>query len=123
VADMQRIEQVLFNLFDNAVKYSPDGGTIRVELEASATHALVTVSDQGLGIPSEKLPFIFDRWYQAHHGTHGDYGGMGLGLYICKEIIERHGGHMWAKSDEQGGSTVGFALPLRPAHATALDSA
>ncbi len=114
VADMQRIEQVLYNLLDNAVKYSPDGGVIRVELEASPTRALVTVSDQGLGIPAEKLPYIFDRWYQAHHGTHGDYGGMGLGLYICKEIIEQHGGNMWARSDEEGGSTIGFVIPLCP---------
>ena len=123
VADMQRIEQVIYNLLENAAKYSPDGGVIRVELETSATRALVTVSDQGLGIPAEKLPYIFDRWYQAHDGTHGDYGGMGLGLYICKEIIERHGGYMWARSDEQGGSTVGFAIPLRPSQSASLEQA
>jgi two-component system phosphate regulon sensor histidine kinase PhoR len=123
VADMQRIEQVIYNLLENAAKYSPDGGVIRVELETSATRALVTVSDQGLGIPAEKLPYIFDRWYQAHDGTHGDFGGMGLGLYICKEIVERHGGYMWARSDEQGGSTIGFAIPLRPPQPASLEQA
>ena len=114
VADMQRIEQVLFNLLDNAVKYSPNGGVIRLSVEVEEQRARVTVADQGLGIPQEKLPHIFERWYQAHFDTHGDYGGMGLGLYICKEIVEQHGGYMWAHSYGQGGSSIGFALPLFP---------
>jgi PAS domain S-box-containing protein len=114
VADMQRIEQVLFNLLDNAVKYSPNGGVIRLSVEVEEQRARVTVVDQGLGIPQEKLPHIFERWYQAHFDTHGDYGGMGLGLYICKEIVEQHGGYMWAHSYGQGGSNIGFALPLFP---------
>jgi PAS domain S-box-containing protein len=123
VADMQRIEQVLFNLLDNAVKYSPDGGTIRLRVEIEEQRACVTVTDQGLGIPQEKLPHIFERWYQAHFDTHGDYGGMGLGLYICKEIVEQHGGYMWAHSYGQGGSSIGFALPLSPPSRGRADAA
>jgi signal transduction histidine kinase len=80
------------------------------------------VSDQGLGIPQEKLPHIFDRWYQAHYDSHGDYGGMGLGLYICKEIIDRHGGHMFAESSANGGSRVGFTIPLRTTTSTVYHS-
>lgn len=112
-ADMQRIEQVLFNLLDNAIKYSPGGEAIAVELVEDDTNAIVTVTDRGLGIPADKLPYIFDRWYQAHWDTHGDYGGMGLGLYISKEIVEQHGGRIWAVSDEHG-SRIGFTIPRRP---------
>ena len=113
-ADMPRIEQVLYNLIDNAIKYSPDGGTVRIAVDCVDDNARVVVHDQGMGIPSAKLPYIFDRWYQAHYSSHGDYGGMGLGLYICKEIVERHGGTIWARSDERGGSSIGFTIPLRP---------
>jgi signal transduction histidine kinase len=102
----------LLNLIDNAIKYSPGGGAIRVEADVEAEQAVVLVHDEGLGIPQEKLPHIFDRWYQAHLNTHGDYGGMGLGLYICKEIVERQGGVIWAESTENG-SSIGFSLPLR----------
>lgn len=118
LADLQRLEQVLYNLLDNAVKYSNAGGHITVETRLHEDRVQVTVHDQGLGIPADKLPHIFDRWFQAHFSTHGDYGGMGLGLYICKEIVERHGGWMWATSPEAGGTVVGFAIPREPVGAT-----
>jgi PAS domain S-box-containing protein len=110
--DQQRIEQVLGNLLDNAVKYSGTDAPIVVETSADDTFASVTVRDQGVGIPVEKLPHIFDQWYQAHYSTHGDYGGMGLGLYISKEIVDQHGGRMWADSSPDGGTTIGFTIPL-----------
>jgi PAS domain S-box-containing protein len=112
--DHQRIEQVLENLIDNAAKYSSSESTIVIETTTEDDYACVTVHDTGVGIPAEKLPHIFDQWYQAHFTTHGDYGGMGLGLYISKNIIDQHGGYMWAESSEDGGTTVGFAIPLHP---------
>lgn len=111
-ADYERLEQVLLNLIDNAIKYSAPGETIRLATSIQNDEARVGVHDLGVGIPGDKLPHIFDRWFQAHYGTYGDYGGMGLGLYICKEIIEQHGGHMWAMSSTTAGTTIGFALPL-----------
>jgi PAS domain S-box-containing protein len=112
MADYARLEQVLLNLVDNAIKYSSKDGTIRLASELLPGRVRVSVHDHGVGIPENKLPHIFDRWYQAHWGTHGDYGGMGLGLYICKEIIEQHGGHMWATSSGAAGTAIGFVLPL-----------
>lgn len=110
--DPHRIEQVLKSLLDNAEKYSAGMGTIAVTTSTDDRYAFVKVNDRGVGIPAEKLPHIFDQWYQAHFTTQGDYGGMGLGLYISKEIVEQHGGYMWAESSAHGGTTVGFALPL-----------
>ena len=111
-ADYARLEQVLRNLVDNAIKYSSKDGTIRLVSELLAGQVRVSVQDHGVGIPENKLPHIFDRWYQAHWDTRGDYGGMGLGLYICREIIEQHGGHMWATSSAAEGTAIGFVLPL-----------
>jgi signal transduction histidine kinase len=112
MADYARLEQVLLNLIDNAIKYSSKDGTIRLVSELLPGQVRVSVHDHGVGIPENKLPHIFDRWYQAHWGTHGDYGGMGLGLYICREIIEQHGGHIWATSSAAEGTAIGFVLPL-----------
>lgn len=113
-ADQARIEQVLQNLFDNAIKYSPDGGQITATVHTIDRTAYVTVRDQGIGIPRDKQPRIFEPWFQAHGNTVGDYGGMGLGLSISREIVERHGGRMWLESIEDQGSLFGFTLPLEP---------
>lgn len=120
-ADQHRIEQVLINLVDNAIKYSPGGGPITLDARLEDAQVVVSVRDEGLGIPVEKLSRVFDRWYQAHAGTSGDFGGMGLGLSICKEIVEQHGGRIWAEAAERG-SHIRFTLPLaagadRPASA------
>ena len=112
-ADQLRLEQVLYNLLDNAIKYSPGAGSIQVIAGVAGDAVRVAVHDQGVGIPADKLRHIFDRWYQAHHGARGDYGGMGLGLYICSQIIERHGGQMWATSTATTGTSVGFVIPLQ----------
>lgn len=114
VCDAHRIRQVVENLLDNAIKYSPKGGSIDVALSIHNQLAQVIVRDHGIGIAPEKQPHVFDAWFQAHGDTVGDYGGMGLGLNICKEIIERHGGRMWLESAEGQGSLFGFSLPLPP---------
>ncbi len=111
-ADRGRLEQVFTNLVSNAVKYSPHGGKIEVEVDRNHAEAIVMVKDHGIGIPKSKQDKIFDQWYQAHSGSSVAHGGMGLGLYISHEIITRHGGRMWVQSEEGQGSTFYFSLPL-----------
>lgn len=112
LGDALRIEQVLQNLLENAIKYSPEGGLIDVSVGVDQGMACVVVVDQGVGIPPDKQAHVFDAWFQAHGDTIGDFGGMGLGLNICKEIVERHGGQIWVESDPHQGSHFGFTLPL-----------
>ncbi len=111
-ADRYRLDQVLTNLIDNAMRYSPVGGDIDVEVTVRDGQAAVSVRDYGVGIPKEKHKHIFERFYRAHTGTPFDYGGMGVGLYICKEIIARHGGKIWFESEEGKGSAFYFSLPV-----------
>ncbi len=112
LADRERIEQVLLNLFDNAVKYSPRGGDIEARVERRDGEAVVAIRDHGLGIPREKQARVFERFYRAHAGTHDDYGGIGVGLDTSHGIVARHGGRMWFESEEGLGSTFFFSLPL-----------
>lgn len=108
--DAARLDQVLQNLLTNAVKYSPDGGTISVRVESDGTTATVSVRDPGLGIPAADLPRLFERYYRVA-GTR-KLEGTGLGLYICQGIIAAHGGHLWAESEGPGmGSVFTFSLP------------
>ena len=109
--DPDRLGQALANLLDNAIKYSPQGGDVDVAVEARAGEAVVSVTDRGVGIPREKQRRIFEPFYRAHTGTPHDYGGMGVGLYITREIISRHGGRIWFESEEGRGSTFHIALP------------
>jgi signal transduction histidine kinase len=113
LADPGRLEQVWSNLLDNAVKYSPRGGDIRVRLEATDDDGFeVSVSDSGIGMPAGAEGTIFQPFSRATNATAGQFAGMGLGLYICRKIIERHGGRMWAKSPgENHGTTVRVWLP------------
>ncbi len=110
--DELRIEQVLQNLLENAVKYTPTGGVITTTIAVLDTMVHVTVRDTGVGISAEKQLRVFEPWFQAHTDSIGDYGGMGLGLSICKEIVQRHGGRIWVESEESRGSLFGFSLPL-----------
>lgn len=112
VGDRDRLEQVASDLIDNAMRYSPDGGDIEIEVTAFGDNAVVSIRDQGVGIPKAKQGRIFERFYRAHTGTPYDYGGMGVGLYICREIASRHGGRIWFESDEGKGSTFYLSLPL-----------
>jgi signal transduction histidine kinase len=102
--DPLRIEQILVNLLDNAMKYSPDGGVIEVDIYSQNNEVYVSVTDPGVGIPPERRARIFERFYQAH-GT-GHLGGMGLGLYISRQIADLHGGTLTAEFPESGGTRM-----------------
>jgi light-regulated signal transduction histidine kinase (bacteriophytochrome) len=110
-ADRDRIFQVLSNLVGNAIKFTPEQGSIRVRAEALNTGVLVTVSDTGPGIPADQLDNIFDRYWQARRS---DQEGSGLGLFIAKGIVEAHGGRIWAEDHLGGGATFTFQLPRVP---------
>ena len=111
--DELRLEQVLQNLLQNAIKYSPDGGTVRVEVRRlNDMQATISVSDQGMGIPSEAIPLLFSRFYRAESPSAKQISGIGLGLYVVKEIVTMHGGAIEVASTEGKGSTFTFRLPL-----------
>ncbi|MCL5958116.1 MAG: cell wall metabolism sensor histidine kinase WalK [Chloroflexi bacterium] len=110
--DRDRLEQVMAHLLENAIRYSPKGGDIDVEMVVRDGEAVVSVRDYGLGIPRDRQKHIFERFYRAHTGTPYDYGEMGVGLYISREIITQHGGRMWFESEEGKGSTFYFSVPL-----------
>ncbi len=114
VADRERIERVIENLLENAVHFSPNGGEVRLRVEALDGLAHVSVADGGIGIPPERQQHIFRRYYRAHAGTPDDYGGLGLGLEVSRAVVERHGGRMWFESRPGAGSTFHFGLPLPP---------
>lgn len=111
-ADRERILRVLTSLLDNAIRFSPAGGPVQVRVESQGGEVVVSVTDHGLGIPPERQPRIFERYYRAHAGTDQDYGGLGLGLDMSREIVTRHGGRMWFESVPGQGSTFHFSLPL-----------
>jgi signal transduction histidine kinase len=112
MADRARISQAINNLLDNAIKYSPNGGTITVELLRHATAVMVSVKDQGVGIPPEKLKLLFTKFYRADEFLKLAVRGTGLGLALCKYIVEAHGGRIWVESQEDLGSTFSFTLPI-----------
>jgi two-component system, OmpR family, phosphate regulon sensor histidine kinase PhoR len=110
-ADPLRIEQVIANLVDNAIKYSPHGGEIRVRVEANTGDELVvTVADQGQGVPPQHVQHLFERFYRVD-AEGRRVKGVGLGLYICKSLVESHGGRIWVDSEPERGSTFAFTLP------------
>jgi len=111
VADRDHLEQVLNNLIANAVKYSPDGGTITITVRSEGDGAALSVSDMGIGIPEEELSSVFGLFYRSPDRRARDVGGMGLGLYISKEIVDRHGGRIWAESTVGKGTTFHVRLP------------
>jgi PAS domain S-box-containing protein len=111
MADEERIGQVLDNLLSNAVKFNQPHGQVMLRLQEQDSEVRVEVEDTGIGISAEKLARIFDRFYQADGGTTRRYGGMGLGLSICREIIEAHGGRIWGESEVGKGSRFMFTLP------------
>jgi two-component system sensor histidine kinase VicK len=111
--DPQQIEQVLRNLLSNAIKYTPEGGTITIQGHRDAHHILISVRDEGIGIPEEDLERIFERFYRVDNEVTWHSSGVGLGLALCRGIIAAHGGHIWAESQLGEGSTFYFTLPLR----------
>lgn len=109
-ADPERMTQVFENLLSNAIKFSPDGGQITVHIWPEDALVYVAVSDTGIGIPPEKLARVFERFYQVDGSTTRRFGGAGLGLTLCKQIIEAHGGHIYVESELGKGTTFWFTL-------------
>lgn len=112
--DARRIEQVFGNLLSNAIKYSPDGGNIFVNVSSreDRAHALITIRDSGIGIPQEQQGKLFSRFVRADNARERSIGGTGLGLYLCREILARHGGRIWLDSQLNQGSVFSVELPL-----------
>lgn len=111
LGDRDRLEQVLGNLMENAVKYSPDGSEILVSVEDRGDQLVTSVADRGIGIPTDELGQVFERFHRGRQVSSTNYGGLGLGLYITKQIVERHGGTIWVESREGQGTTFSFSLP------------
>lgn len=109
--DTDKMTQVLDNILNNAIKYSPDGGTITFSMKTTDSQLIVSVSDEGLGIPKADLPRIFDRFYRVDKARSRAQGGTGLGLAIAKEIVKQHKGFIWTKSEYGHGSTFTIVLP------------
>ena len=109
--DRDRLEQVLGNLLENAVKYSPDGSDVTVIVEDKGDSYVTAVSDRGIGIPADELNQVFERFHRGRQVSSTNYGGLGLGLYITKQIVERHGGTIWVDSKEGQGTSFYFSLP------------
>ncbi|MHB1415282.1 MAG: PAS domain-containing sensor histidine kinase, partial [Chloroflexota bacterium] len=110
LADSERLERAVMNLVTNALKYSPEGTPVSVKVVQRDGQAVVSVSDQGSGIPPEDLPHLFERYYRARNERRAE--GLGLGLYIARLIIEAHGGRIWVESTPGQGSTFSFTVPL-----------
>ncbi|WP_078414496.1 cell wall metabolism sensor histidine kinase WalK [Priestia abyssalis] len=110
--DPDKITQVLDNIISNAIKYSPEGGTITFSLEQHEEEIVVSVKDEGVGIPKDNVKKIFDRFYRVDKARSRNLGGTGLGLAIAKEMVGAHEGRIWAKSKEGVGTTIYFTLPI-----------
>jgi signal transduction histidine kinase len=112
VADEERLRQVFNNLINNAIKYAPDGGEIRVGGWQEGDEVIVFVADQGIGIPEEEQDKLFQRFYRVDSSLRRKTQGAGLGLFLCRSIIEAHGGRIWLRSAPGKGATVFFSLPI-----------
>jgi signal transduction histidine kinase len=117
VADYDKIQEVVVNLIENAIKYSPKGGAITVEAQSASSEVIVSVTDQGIGIPEGEREHIFERFSRLDSRYVRQRKGAGLGLYICKAIVEAHGGIIWVEAapteagNQPGGSRFSFSLP------------
>ena len=120
-ADYERSRTVLENLVSNAVKYSPDGGTIRIAARADGQHAIISVSDQGIGIPPTEQSKLFQRFYRVDNRLRRETQGAGLGLFLSKAIVEAQGGRIWVESQPGRGSRFSFTLPLATLRLPTLD--
>ena len=111
-ADRDKLRQILVNLMENAIKYSPDGGHIEVRIDRAGEAMRFSVRDEGIGIAPEEQDRIFERFHRLDPNMTRGVGGTGLGLYICRELVQRMGGRIWVTSREGSGSTFSFDLPL-----------
>ncbi len=114
VADRDRLRRVLTNLLSNAVKYSPEGGAIDIRCRQRNGDVVIEVRDHGLGIPGDQIASLFQKFQRVQAEAHMRIGGSGLGLYICRLIVEGHGGRIWVESEPGQGSTFAFSLPRDP---------
>jgi len=110
--DKEAIEAVIQNLLDNAIKYTPSGGMIKVSLQTSGKEIEIQVQDSGMGIPKQKQQHIFDKFFRSDNAIKNDPSGAGLGLFIAKNIISAHNGKIWFQSQENKGSTFYVTLPI-----------
>jgi two-component system, OmpR family, phosphate regulon sensor histidine kinase PhoR len=110
-ADLARLEQAVRQLVDNAIRYSPLGGDVEIDVAPSDNYVVISVRDRGIGIPADQQNRIFELCFRAHAGTSHDVGGLGIGLFMAREITIRHGGLMWFESEEGRGSTFYMRLP------------
>jgi signal transduction histidine kinase len=119
LADPQRLEQVVTNLLSNALKYSAPGTDIRIDIRQSDRDAKVSVTNRGTAVMADELPHLFDRYFRSRAVRTSTTGGLGLGLYIAKGLVEAHGGRMWVESDPSGATTFHFTIPLEPSRVVA----
>ena len=112
LADQERIRQVFNNLLSNAIKYAPQGGEVRIGGWRDGDHVMVYVADQGIGIPDAEQAKLFQRFYRVDSSLRRSTQGAGLGLFLCRSIIEAHGGRIWLRSEPGMGTTVFFTLAV-----------
>jgi signal transduction histidine kinase len=111
-ADPERLRQVVANLIDNAIKYSPGGGRVEVRVSANGASGTISVADEGLGIPTHEQQRIFEKFYRLDPAMTRGIGGSGLGLYISRELVQQMGGRLSVASQHGAGSTFTVTLPL-----------
>ncbi|HVU69738.1 MAG TPA: ATP-binding protein [Ktedonobacteraceae bacterium] len=120
VADKLRVSQVIGNILDNAIRFSPQGRQVTVILKEQNNEYLISITDQGIGVSPEYIDHIFERFYRVRNTASRQYSGIGLGLFVARAIVEAHGGRIWVESNEGLGSTFSFTLPRAP-HTTMLE--
>jgi signal transduction histidine kinase len=111
LCDRDRMLQVMWNLLSNAIKFTPSGGSVSVRGERQGGEITIAIGDTGIGISPEHLPFVFQRFWQAHTGASREFGGLGLGLALSRHIVELHGGSIVAESEAEGQGAV-FTVTL-----------
>lgn len=114
IADKLRVSQVIGNILDNAIRFSPQGRQVQIELQAEGNEYLVSITDEGIGVNPAYIDHIFERFYRVRNTASRQYSGIGLGLFVAKAIVEAHGGRIWVTSNEGQGSTFSFTLPHAP---------
>jgi signal transduction histidine kinase len=121
-ADALRLQQILWNLLANAIHFTPEHGRVVVRVEREAERYLVSVEDDGIGIPESELPHVFERFRQVDGSATRGHAGMGIGLALARMLVELHGGAIWASSVVGQGSRFTFSLPVRGAESVAAGS-